>query len=389
MGLILTDSAPGCAGVLKIIERTTFYGDPDLMNEPYPVTKLRAIGIDVGFFSTKFTTGRTTEGVSRSAIPTDQFPSIAPFQHTDVQGPADTARREGVRIVVDGVAHYVGKDTLLESGGFGTTAVAPDYSMTTAYKALFRGALHEIARANDVRGDLVIEMLVGGLPMASFDDYRTRLEAFMLESHVMPHPADRHRELKVTISRTKVLGQPQGSLVNHQLSRGVKFAPGQMTLVLDLGGGTFDWFVAKEVQGSRSRSGSAPIGALACASAVCAQMKDTYQHSPIIMSRVDEALRIGAETVTISGVPYKMAGYAPTVKAVLLNALEQMRKSAGNLAEMDAILFTGGGARLLHAIAQEHLAEHKRVFAIDEDAVVSNVRGFHFWAEHLRASQGA
>lgn len=359
------------------------------MNQSHPVTKLRAIGIDVGFFSTKFTTGRTAEGVSRSAVPADQFPSIAPFQHVDAQGPADTARRDGVRVIVDGVAHYVGKDTLLESGGFGTTAVAPDYSTTTAYKALFRGALHMIARANDAQGDLVIEMLVGGLPMASYDEFKGHLEAFMLGPHVMPHPADRNRELTVTISRAKVLGQPQGSLVNHQLSRGVKFSPGQMNLVLDLGGGTFDWFVAREAQGSRSRSGSAPIGALACASAVCAQIKDGHQHSPLIMSRVDEALRTGAQTVTISGVAHNIADYAPTVKGILIDALQQMRKSAGNIAEMDTILFTGGGARLLYSVAQEQLAQFKQVFAIDQDAVMSNVRGFHFWAEHLRASQGA
>ena len=100
-------------------------------------------------------------------------------------------------------------------------------------------------------------------------------------------------------------------------------------------------------------------------------------------------MRTGAQTVTISGVAHNMADYAPTVKGVLIDALRQMRKSAGNIAEMDTILFTGGGARLLYAVAQEQLAQFKQVFAIDQDAVVSNVRGFHFWAEHLRASQGA
>ncbi len=359
------------------------------MNTQAPVTRLRAIGIDVGFFSTKFTTGRIAEGTSRSAIPTDRFPSVAPFQHVEPQTPASAVVGDGVRLTVDGVAHYVGKDTLLEAGGYGMTGFAEDYSTTTAYKALFRGALYMIAKANAVPGDMSIDMLVAGLPMASYDRFRGPLEAFMLEPHVLPHPVVSGAELTVQVLRTRVLGQPQGALVNHQLSKGVKFRPGQLNLVLDLGGGTFDWFVAQEAKGSRSRSGSAPIGALACASAVCAQIREGYQHSPLIMSRVDEALRTGSRAVSISGVSHKLGGYAPTVKAILRNALDQMRRSVGKLDEMDVILFTGGGARLLHSVAEEQLKEYRSVFAIDQDTVVSNVRGFHFWAEHLLAQHEA
>ena len=54
--------------------------------------------------------------------------------------------------------------------------------------------------------------------------------------------------------------------------------------------------------------------------------------------------------VSISGVSYKLGAYAPTVRAILKNALDQMRRSVGKLDEMDVILFTGGGARLLHSV---------------------------------------
>ncbi len=66
-----------------------------------------------------------------------------------------------------------------------------------------------------------------------------------------------------------------------------------------------------------------------------------------------------------------------------------MRQGVGKLDEMDVILFTGGGAKLLHSVAEEQLKEYRGVFAIDQDTVVSNVRGFHFWAEHLLAQQEA
>jgi plasmid segregation protein ParM len=360
-------------------------GIPPLPSSPMNTsTRLRAIGIDVGFFATKYTTGRIAGGNARAAIPTGQFPSVAPFQHVDAPASADAAG-DGVRLTVDGVSHYIGRDTLLEAGGWGMTGFAEDWSTSTAYKALFRGALYQVARANSVAGELVIEMLVAGLPITSCQAYRGRLETFILEPHRLPHPASADRELTVRVLHTRVMGQPQGALVNHQLSRGARFKPGQMNLVLDLGGGTFDWFVAQEARGSRSRSGSAPIGALACASAVCSQIREGWQHSPVIMSRVDEALRTGASSVSISGVDYPLARYLPTVQAILRSALEQMRRGVGRLDEMDLILFTGGGARLLHALAQQQMQEQRHAFAIDADAMLSNVRGFHLWAEHLLA----
>jgi plasmid segregation protein ParM len=348
-------------------------------------TRLRAIGIDVGFFATKFTTGRVTDGNSRDAIPTGQFPSVAPFQHVEPMMTAAGPGGDGVRLTVDGVSHYVGQDTLLEAGGWGMTGFADDWSTTTAYKALFRGALYQVARANAVGSDLEIEMLVAGLPMATHAAYHGGLQSFILQPHVLPHPADPKRAMKVRVLRTRVLGQPQGALVNHQLSSGERFRPGQMNLVLDLGGGTFDWFVAQEAKGSRSRSGSAPLGALACASAVCGQLREGWQHSPVIMSRVDEALRTGAESVSISGVSYPLGPFLPSVHAILRNALEQMRRGVGRLDEMDLVLFTGGGGGLLHSVAREHMKDQRRVFAIDADAMLSNVRGFHLWAEHLLA----
>lgn len=353
------------------------------MNDFCPTTKLRAIGIDVGFHSTKFTTGRVSEGVSKDAIPTDQFPSVAPEVIGRSGGPSGTAPTDGVRILVDGVTHFVGKDTLLEAGGSWMTAVTPGYSESTSYKALFKGALYSIAKTNDARGDVEIDTVVGGLPMASYADHKSKLEAFMAGEHEIPSPMAPDKTVTVRVKRAKVLGQPQGALINHQLSKGVAFAKDQLTLVLDLGGGTFDWFVAKEAKGSRSRSGSVPIGALACAKAVCKQIRDGLQDNPDVVYRMDEALRTGAESVSISGQRYKMADYSQAVSNILTRALNSMNDTAGNLSGMDAILFTGGGAKLLHKVALSHLGEYNRVFATDGDTMVSNVRGFHFWAEHL------
>lgn len=357
------------------------------MNDFRPTTKLRAIGIDVGFHSTKFTTGRVSEGVTRDAIPTDQFPSVAPEVVARSGGPSGTAPTDGVRILVDGVTHFVGKDTLLEAGGSWMTAVTPSYSESTSYKALFKGALYAIAKANDARGDVEIDMVVGGLPMASYADHKAKLEVFMAGEHEVPSPMAPDKTIKVRVKRAKVLGQPQGALINHQLSKGVAFAKDQLTLVLDLGGGTFDWYVAKEAKGSRYRSGSVPTGALACAKAVCKQIRQGLQDNPDVVYRVDEALRTGAESVSISGQKFELTDYSQAVSNLLTRALDKMSDTAGDLSGMDTILFTGGGAKLVHKVALNYLSDYNRVFAIDGDTMVSNVRGFHFWAEHLIASE--
>ncbi len=359
------------------------------MTTPTTNTIIPAAGIDVGFFATKFTCGRsagagTGTGEGRlGAIVTDQFPSLSPRQISmDLKLPNVDAV-DAVEIEIEpNVSHLVGKDIVKLTHGFGTTAVTADYSRSTGYKALFRGALHSIARANAVKGDMTIETVVAGLPLSTVLTHAAELRDFMQQPHVMQHPADKDRQITVTIKNAMVMGQPQGALMSYQVAKG-RLDRSATTLVLDMGGGTFDWYVAVGVTPNPQRCGAAPIGALACATAVCNKIDPNYKNSAQIMSRVDYALRTNAESFTVAGTTHMLDQYQPVVRGVMADAIEQMRKSVGNLQEMDAILFTGGAAPMLFEVCKDALPALKNIMILDKDPVTSNVRGFHVWAEQF------
>ncbi len=352
------------------------------MPNSLPNTTLDAIGVDVGFFATKFTCHRA-HGRQGGAIVADQFPSLAPRDKgVDLSLPS-IQKLDVIRLEVEpGVAHMVGKDVESVVHGFGTKAVTADYSRGTAYKALFLGALYSIARANAVRGDEVrVETLVGGLPLSSIRTHARELREFMQQSHQVPHPADKDRVLTVCVRNAFVMAQPQGSLQSHHTRQG-SVDRGATTLVLDMGGGTFDWFVAKGNSANLNLCGAAPIGALACATAICDQIDPEFKHSAQIMSRIDHALRNNAETFRVSSTTYRMNQYEKVVRGVLHDAIEQMSKSVGSLRDMDAILFTGGAAGMLHKACADMFPSFEGAMTVDDEPVTSNVRGFHLWAEH-------
>ncbi len=96
---------------------------------------------------------------------------------------------------------------------------------------------------------------------------------------------------------------------------------------------------------------------------------------------MDKALRDGAESVMISGIAHPMSKFDGVVKRVLQDVIEQMRKSVGSLDNIDQILVTGGGAKLMHKALSEALPKYLHLLEIDPEPVASNVRGFRVLGE--------
>lgn len=343
-----------------------------------PTTAIPAIAIDVGFFSTKFTTGARDNAGN---VVVRLFPSVAPRVSNSMMKAVKSDNLDGVVIEVsDGVRHFVGRDAQNLMTTSGSRAVTADYSKSSDYQALFLGALHQIAKESHSTGKLCIDTLVAGLPMSTVYTHAAPLQAYLVGTHRIPDPRGPDLPLEVEIKNAMVIAQPHGALISH----GVTKASGSqdITLVLDMGGGTFDWFVAKGITPNRALCGAAPIGALACAAAVCDEIKLGLKDNPEVIARVDNALREGLPSVQITGTRYDMDGFMPVVNRVLQDGIEQMLKSVGSLDAMDHILITGGGAKLLWAALQRALPQYTGVMAIDSEPIASNVRGFHALAMH-------
>ena len=126
---------------------------------------------------------------------------------------------------------------------------------------------------------------------------------------------------------------------------------------------------------------------LECAFAVCDRIDKSLRDDPIIVSRVDEALRENADPVMISGEQVNIAAHRGTVDAILRECLSRMLDSVKSLKSVDLILFSGGGGqRLLDVMKGMHPARESSMKLV-HDPVFSNVRGFHLLGELLNHGQ--
>jgi plasmid segregation protein ParM len=351
---------------------------------PSPETPLTApqhiaidgLGIDIGFFSTKFTTGKRDKKTGEAEV--RQFPSVAPRIAGTMRHIALMDKLKGAVIEVEpGVLHFVGDDVYQVASTSGSRGVTADYSRSSDYKALFLGVLFHIAKEHGATNTMEIDTVVAGLPISTIYTHAADLSALIQGAHQIPSPVDPEQLLTVHIRHAMVIAQPQGALVSRGVETSGAGGSDLNTLVLDMGGGTFDWFVAKGVRPNRSLSGAVSIGALACAGAICDEIKSGLRENPEIMARVDRALRENSRTVLISGIEHEMASFAPIVSRVMADAIEQMRKSVGSLDSMDKILLTGGAAKLLLKGIEATLGAYTHLIHIDKEPVSSNVRGFH------------
>jgi len=333
-----------------------------------------AAAVDVGFFATKFTLGRRNDG----AIDVDQFPSeVAPAPNGLVTMPFGK-RPDGFVVEVDAAKYFVGKDVPNMVKSYGARAVSPEYSTTPSYKALFLGALAHLAGHFGASHHVEIKRLIVGLPLSTVGSHNLALKRMVEGTHQIALD-DGRLPVRVHVANATVVAQPMGALFNVGLGRSKR----GNTLILDMGGGTFDWFVCRGVTPNLQRCGAAPIGMLSCAAVVCERIKPNLSTDRDIMARVDEALRLSQSTVFVTGRDIELAPYLPEVDAELHKALEAMLKSVGPLDNIDFILMTGGGASLLSKVAATKLRDYQHLINMDPEPATSNVRGFHVMAEFL------
>ena len=345
-------------------------------------TVLPAAAIDVGFFSTKLSYG-TRSGPNGTEISVDQFPSLSSRTSSDFKSLPNSVQHDGAYVMVDDVSYFVGKSVLqLMGSAGGLRAPHANYSETPTYKALMLGAFHYMARHYKTDGSLTIKNLVLGLPLSTIFSHGELLKKSAVGEHVIPSVLPGGRDIRVTVQNVVVVCQPQGALMNYSYQLGKNVGKDKM-LVLDLGGGTFDWFIVDAMKPNYIISGAAPIGALACVTAVCDLLNPRFKSDPAVLSKIDVALRNNDESVRIAGNDHLLAPLWPTVHSVVKEGLEQMLKKVGSLDSMDHILLTGGGAKLLEHSAKTELAEFSKIIIVDKDPVFANVRGFHLIAQMI------
>lgn len=347
---------------------------------------LKFAAIDQGFFSTKIAYGTSTSTTGQ-VIDTDQFPSWS-VNGLDFAKNSQTSNFgsniDGATVVVDGQRYFVGKSALQASTREGGQRIAHgNYSRSPEYRALFLGALFYICKRREVTGSLTINTLALGLPVSTFFAMKDELAAMAKGTHEIPSPNGDGSNMKVHIKEVHVVCQPMGAALNYAYNRGERLNNDRI-VVLDMGGGTFDWFFLDRLTANYNRSNAAQLGVLSCVTAICDHLDAKYKSAPLVIDRINDALVSDAKTVRIDGYVHKMEDLWPVATRVLHSAVSEMAKSVGNFVEVDAFLFTGGGAELLLKASKEKgssLVDEERKFAVDSNPVYSNVCGFYRLAE--------
>lgn len=340
--------------------------------------------IDIGYFSTKI----ASKG--KSDLNVLAFPSqCARVQGSQIISVGMTALA-GVNVDVDGSSYFVGPDSSLQTKGRESRTISENFVETPEYMALYKGALHYVLRdfSSKVKGSnkVSIRRLVAGLPLNTFSEKKEKVRALLEGIHSIPSPEGGHVEIEV--KSVTVIPQPQGAMVNAGASlpsNKMQDFYSQNLLIVDLGGGTCDWLLSNERKIISSRSGAYQKGVLACVFAICEAINKSFATDPLVIQRIDDALRNGKKSFKLSGKEYQVEDYMGHAKHILNECLNQVFTSVGSLTSVDQIIFTGGGGSLLHACALETWSEYKHVMVVDENPVYSIVTGMWHIGEILNA----
>jgi plasmid segregation protein ParM len=348
------------------------------------VVDVRAV--DVGYFSTKLSLGRRYDG-GKVAIGTHIFPSLAPRLPAGMSPKsALNSRPDGTVVEVDGVNYFVGRDAVLYSSGREPRSVLADYCLSDKYMALLRGALHYISKDVGNPAEMLIKHLVVGLPLSTFATYQAKLQARLAGEHLLPDPSQPEAMRRVTVGKVSVIVQPQGALVHHSLQNSRVVEGSSWSLVVDAGGGTLDWFLARGRQPNWQRSGAYAKSMLACSYAVADRINAAWRDNYEIIDRIDTALRNGVGSFTTGGDVYELAQHRPDIDAVLKESTSKMLDKVESLDNLDTMLFTGGGAPVFLEFMKRTYPHKAKIMYMDSDPVFANVKGFHLAGDILSSN---
>lgn len=335
-----------------------------------------ARAIDVGHGNTKFTTANFSEGGHCQV-----FPSLAPVTQGRMNvGGGLIGMSKYVEVEVNGLTYAVGRDSFSSTNTSTTRIVDQNFATSDAYAALVKGALYYINQPK-------IDVLVLGLPMNTFEQHRDELRERMVGGHTIPNPAKAKNpgapdSFSVQVVRALVVPQPMGAFMDY-CSVGNRYEELQekTNLVLDVGHGTFDYYIAKGNVPYIRRCGATFGGVHHIVKAVIDAINDeSVRDNHAVWESIDTAIRkksaacIDGEEVDICKV------YKSTIDDAVRSSVSRMMTAIGNITDIMDILLTGGGAVLFKDEIQKAVGP-KRKLVIDTDSIFSNVKGFQIAGE--------
>jgi plasmid segregation protein ParM len=315
--------------------------------------------VDVGFGNTKYVTA--VGGGKVGDIRCASFPSRA---YPSPRDPAKSLGAEGrktVAIPINGLYYEVGPDVMLAADAFRATQIHGDYIDTPQYLALARGALRMM------KVD-AIDLLVVGLPVASFAAKKAALERLMAGRH------DVGGGKEVVVRKALAMAQPNGALIDYATQNDmVQAMEHEQSLVIDPGSRTFDWLVARGMKLSHKQSHSVDRGVSNILQLIADDVSQEIGKPYTNLDNIDQALRTG-KGLTVYQRTYNIARMKPMVEIIAKEAVAAMVHRIGESYNVQHVILVGGGAFLFKKVVKEAFATHQILEV--KDPMFANVRGY-------------
>jgi plasmid segregation protein ParM len=338
----------------------------------------QVLAIDVGFGNTKTVFGVKGTG-DQEQYQELSFRSVAPpVLYEEAKG-SGLGMLDRVVVTVDGHQYHVGPQATLEPGN---RALDPDYIHKPEYRALMAGAWHYMFKHT---GQITqsVHTLVLGLPVSVFKEKSAALKALALQPMVIPVPTELRQRygkdfVEVRALNAMVLPQPAGAMMYAaRLSdTGVSAArvnQDTVTLVIDPGYFTFDWFVARGMSPQMELCGAISGGVSKIFSRVSNKISAEHGVNALNLGRVEQGIqdgKINLATKVIDTLPYRQL-----VAQISQEIVDQFLQSFSpeNIGVSRIVLAGGGAIYYLDA-----LKKRLPTLPIDvlPDSVMSNARGF-------------
>lgn len=278
---------------------------------------------------------------------------------------------------------YVGPEATF---GGGVRALHEDYIATAEYEALMIGAWSYMFKETGQLNPNV-DVLVLGLPVSRFANTRQRLTELGGKTRRVPvphHLRERSQKEYIDVKPGKVLilPQPFGGLykASHAEKNYDLFDEGVISLVIDPGYNTFDWFTAKAMKPQMDLCGSFQGGVSQILKKVSAGISYDHGVESPNFGDVEHALVAGSMNLGFKRID--MAAYrelaSREARATVAEFLQRFDPTKNRVAK---IYVCGGGANFYAEALRERLSAYR--IEVMEDHVMANARGFWLYGNDL------
>ena len=335
------------------------------------------VAIDVGFGNTKVVCGHGLDKSGRARWTESIFPSIAPEVVVDEEAAGFQHNPDRILIEYKGQKYYTGSKA---TSGVVSRVIENNYIETDIHEILIRTAIH-LAMRESRRIMTEIDMMVLGLPVSGHSASRVRLKEIAMQKRMVPVPKFLQKDgepkvVSVQVKECLVLPQPYGALrlaaqdlnTDHPF-----FQSGSLSMVVDPGYRTLDWFVSESMTPDIMLSGSYDGGVSSILRDVSQLIGFEHGTGSLEFDTVENGLKtgrinLGHKVIDMSPYQQKVPSLAGREVGSFLTRLGSRRSNISN------VFIAGGGSEFYEQALRERLPGC--VIHQMPNPVMANARGY-------------